>query len=219
MRAEQERRQKEDQSLRIFTQCIIKHIRQAMILQFGLTTWKRSRLCDFIFWLQCTDKDLISNLDLLYFVSTIYPSWVKEVFPTGWVSRSCHKYFSVSRSHSWASGSCHKPFWHNMYHAGSETDLSNLSCYYMQVVRSLHPSGSSNWAQLCHATPDTAGLAILSGTRTMYLWNFIQITSKSMGLFYCDIIVSCKTLSFISHHFALQTIKGWIWITSVKTAG
>lgn len=190
-----------------------------MILQFRLTTWKRTRLHDFIFWLQCTDKDLRSDLDLLYFVSTIYPSWVKEVFPTGWVSRSCHKYFSVSRSHSWASGSCHKPFWHNMYHAESEIDLSNLSCYYMQVIRSLHPSDSSNWTQLHHSVPDTTGLTIFSAATTMYLWNFIQTTPKSMGLFYCDIIVDCKTLSFISHHFTLQTIKGWVWIAFEETAG
>lgn len=104
-------------------------------------------------------KYLRSDLDLLYFVSTIYPSWVKGMFPTGWVSRSCHKHFSVSRSHSWASGSCHKPFWHNMYHAGSEFDLSNLSCYYMQVIRSLHPSGSSDWAQLSDSTPDATSLS------------------------------------------------------------
>lgn len=171
----------------IFFRCIIKHIRQAMILQFGFNTWKRTRLCDFIFWLQCTDKDLRSDLDLLYFVSTIYPSWVKEVFPTGWVSRSCHKYFSVSRSHSWASGSCHKPFWHNMYHAESEIDLSNLSCYYMQVIRSLRPSGSSNWAQLHHSTPDTTGLTILSAAMAMYLWNVIKINRIILLWNYCGL--------------------------------
>lgn len=201
----------------IFKQCIIKHIRQVMILQFGLTTWKRTTLCDFIFWLHCIHKDLRSDLDLLYFVSTIYPSWVKEVFPTGWVSRSCHKYFSVSRSNSWASGSCHKPFWYNMYHAGSEIDLFNLSCYYMQAIRSLHPSGSSNWAQLHHSTPDTIGLTILSAATAMYLWNSIQITSRSMGLFYCEIIVHYKTPSFISHHFTLQTIKGGVLVGFEKT--
>lgn len=173
----------------IFTQCIIKQFRRAMILQFGLTIWKRNRLSNFIFWLQCTDKDLRSDLDLLYFVSTIYPSWVKEVFPTGRVSRSCHKYFSVSRSHSWASGSCHKPFWHNMYHAGSEIDLSNLSCYYMQVIRSLHPSGSSNWAQLHHSTPDATDYPFSSNSHALVKLhpNHTQINGIILLWHYCGL--------------------------------
>lgn len=132
-------------------------------------------------------KYLRSDLDLLYFVGTIYPSWVKGLFPTGWVSRSCHKHFSVSRSHSWASGSCHKPFWHNTYHAGSETDLSNLSCYYMQVIRSLHPSGSWDWAQLSHSSPDATGLAIFSAATATYLWNFIQINGIILVWNYCGL--------------------------------
>lgn len=130
-------------------------------------------------------KYLRSDLDLLYFVGAIYPSWVKEMFPTGWVSSSCHKHFSVSRSHSWVSGSCHKAFWHNMHHAGSETDLSNLSCYYMQIIRSLHPSGSSHWAHRSHSTPDVTGLTIFSGVTTKYLWNFVQINDIIPVCNYC----------------------------------
>jgi len=128
---------------------------------------------------------LRSDLDLLYFVRTIYISWVKEMFPTGWVSRSCHKHFSVSRSSSRASGSCHKPFWHNMYHAGTEIDLSNLSCYYIQVIRSLYPSGSSDWAQLSRSIPDVTGLTIFSAATAKYLWKFMQISGIILVWNYC----------------------------------
>lgn len=160
-------------------------------------------------------KYLRSDLDLLYFVGTIYPSSVKGMFPTGQVSRSCHKHFSVSRSHSWASGSCHKPFWHNTYHAGSEIDLSNLSCYYMQVTRSLHPSGSSDWLQLSRSTPDATGLTVFSAATAKYLWNFIQINGIIVVWNYGGLQ---NTVLYLTP-FYVASHEGRVWVAFEKTAG
>lgn len=58
-----------------------------------------------------------------------------------------------------------------MYHAGSETDLSNLSCYYMQVIRPVYLYGNSDWAQLIHSIPNATGLTIAATDK--YLWIFV----------------------------------------------